>query len=241
MPVFPFVGPPGVKTARRVSFRTVFKGQGVYAALPGGGYIDGDQSGDAGNGSDTRVLRAGTIMGKITATGLYAPSFVGALASAYTSGGTTLTVSAAEAVELDRLVGQSGTAELVAVGAPTATGTVAVTDITHSAINTTTGAITVSDLGVDKTAGTLIAVKDGRQTPVWFIGDNYPSGIKVVDIDGVNVALVQVSEIPVAGIVYFSQLLPAVGTTNTTLRTHIAQALSTLIGGKFIFDYGYMA
>ena len=77
MPVFPIPGPPGVKTARRASFRTVFKGQGVYAALPGGGYIDGDQSGDAGNSPDTRVLRAGLLMGKITATGLYqAPGVV---------------------------------------------------------------------------------------------------------------------------------------------------------------------
>lgn len=228
-------GLPGVRATRTATHRIVFRQGDWDSMLSQGKIIDGSESRDAGNTGDLDVLRPGTLMGMITATGLFAPCFVGVLQSAYSSGGTSLSVTAAQAVELDRIVGQSGTAELVAIGPPSAAGTVAVTDIDHSAINTSTGAITVSDLGVDKVAGTLIARKDGRQTPLTVIPDGY--GVKVTDVDGASID-VPFDRLPIAGVITASQLLP-VWPSDTSLRAWIRDAMSTY--GKFVFDYGYSA
>ena len=226
---------PGLGSARTASHRHVFL-QHSEKLLAGGRLIDGDQSRDTGNTGNLDVLRAGTLMGKITLTGLYAPSIVGVLASAYTSGGTTLTVSAAVATELDRLLGQSGTAEFVAIGPPSANGTVAVTDVSHSAINTRTGAITVSDLGASKVAGTLIAVKDGRQLPATFISDLDGYGVKVTDADGANLSVVEMPRFPVWGMVDSAQLLP-VWPSDTSIRQWIVDQLVRAGQGQFVFNH----
>lgn len=226
-------GLPGVRASKTATHRIVFRQGDWDSSLSLGKIIDGSESRDPTNTGDLDVLRPGTLMGMITASGLYAPSFVGAITGAYTSGGTTLTVSAAAAVELDRLVGQAGTAELVAVGPPSAAGTVAVTSITHSAIDTSTGAITVSSLGVNKIAGTLIGVNDGRYTPLTLIPDGY--GVKVTDTDGTSID-VQFARFPIAGVITASQILPT-WPSDTSLQAWIRDAMSTY--GKFVFDYGY--
>jgi len=225
---------PGIGTAREATHRTIFLNNSE-CWLPGGKTINGSASRDPGN-TPVGVLRPGLLMGKITATGLYAPSIVGVITEAYTSGGTELTVSVAQATELDRLVGQAGTAELVAIGPPTAAGTVAVTDITHSAIVTATGVITVSSLGVDKIAGTLIAVKDGRQLPRTFIGDR-EYGIQVVDQDGTSVAAVDFPKVPTAGQIDASQLIN--WPSDTSLQTWIIGQINGDGGGFFVFDNRY--
>lgn len=223
----------GVRALRTATHRIVFRQNDWLSDLAQGRIIDGAQSRDVGNTGDTDVLRPGILMGKITASGKYAPCFVGVTTAAYTSGGTTLTVSAAVAAELDRLVGQAGTTELIAVGPPTAAGTVAATAFTHSAINTTTGDITVTSLGVDKVAGTLIGVNDGRHTPLTLVPDGY--GVKCTDIDGTSLD-VQFNEFPIAGVVTGSQLLP-VWPGDASLRAYIRDALN--VYGKFVMDYGY--
>lgn len=228
-------------TTRTATPRRVFK---QYAAefLTGLHMIQGAMSRDPGNTGNVDVLRPGLLMGRITATtfggvvGMWAPSFVGVTTAAYTSGGTSLTVSAAAAAEIARVVGTSGTAELVAVGPPTTAGVVAVTDITHSDIDTTTGVLTVTSLGVDKVAGTFIAIKDGRQTPLALIteiGD--PAGIKVTDQDG-NSINDDTWKLPVKGIIDSSQLLP-VWPTDTSLQAHIVSSLETAGMGKWVFDH----
>lgn len=230
MPTVPFVaGLPGFRSAQTATPRLVFR-QGLYEYLAGGKIIDGSESRDCDNTGNIDRLRCGLLMGMITSTGLWAPSIVGVLGSAYTSGGTSLTVSAAVATELARLVGQSGTAELVAIGPPTANGTLAITDITHSAIGATT--LTVSSLGVDKVAGTLIAVKDGRQLPRTLIGDDFP--VAVTDGDGASID-VPFARFPIAGVIMSENLLP-VWPSDTSIRTWIRESLSTLSQGKFIFD-----
>lgn len=179
----PIQGLPSIGTARTATpRRIIWQGSGVSSPVYSGNFvIDGSESRDSGNTGDLDVLRAGVLLGKITASGLYAPAFAGQITGDYTSGGTTLTVSAAQAVEINRLVGSSGSSELVCIGAPTESGTVAVTAFDHSAIDTSTGAITVTSLGVNKHAGSIIAVNDGRYVPRLVVGDTY--GIKVTDSD----------------------------------------------------------
>lgn len=233
MSLLPPIGGPGVGTTRTVSYRRVFENNGIYLTLPGGAYINGTKSRDSGNTGDTDTLRCGLLMGKITATGLYAPTILG-VASAYTSGATSLTVTAAQAAEIVRRIGSSGT--LKAVGPPTANGTVATTSVTYSAVNTTTGVLTVTDLGVDKVAGTFITDTDGTVTPITFIPDG--SGMPVTDQDGVSVASVQWHDLPIGGNVLAQQLL--YWPTDTSLQAWIIASLNAAAGGQFNFvDYRY--
>jgi hypothetical protein len=232
MSINPIVGQPGMQAVKTASQRVVFKSKSGEAYLPGGKLIDGSESGDPGNTGDVRQLRAGLLMGKITTTGLFAPTIVGVTTAAYTSGGTTLTVSAAQATELARLVGQSGTAELVAIGPPSAAGTVAVTDVDHSAIDTATGDITVTSLGVNKIAGTFLAVKDGRQTPITLIPDGWP--IRVTDTDGTDVD-VDFPLVPIGGVIDSSQLVN--WPSDTSLRSWIVSSLNTTGIGHYTFDH----
>lgn len=226
---------PGIGSARTATPRTVFL-QHSERLLAGGRLIDGAQSRDPGNTGNLGVLRAGLLMGEITATGLYAPSIVGVLASAYTSGGTTLSVSAAVATELDRLVGQSGTGELVAIGPPSAAGTVAVTSITHSAIDTGTGDLTVSSLGANKIAGTFIAVNDGRYTPKTFISDLDGYGVNVLDRDGASLTVKEMPRFPIWGIVESANLLP-VWPSDTSLQAWVVAQLVASGQGQFSFNH----
>jgi hypothetical protein len=196
-------GLPGVRTARTATPRKILASMAGLLLLPGGKIIDGAKSRDSNNTGDLDVLMAGLLMGKVTASGKYAPSILGVVASAYTSGGTTLTVSAAQAVEIARRVGSSGTGTLICVGPPTANGTVAETAVTFSAVNTTTGAITVTSLGVDKVAGSFICTNDGSMYPVTFITDEY--GIKTTDQDGVSCD-VPFAGFPIAALVDASQI-----------------------------------
>lgn len=228
-----YVGMPGMSSATSASHRRVFRSHGEY--LTSGRVINGAQSRDPGS-SPVGLLRAGLLMGQLS-TGLWAPSIVGVTTEAYTSGGTELTVSAAQAVELLRLVGASGTTELVAIGPPTAAGTVAVTAVTHSAIDVETGVLTVTDLAVDKVAGTLIAVNDSRYTPRTFIPDN-GYGVKVTDENGDSVATVDFPKMPIYGEVISAQLLP-VWPSDTSIQAWIIGALNAAAGGKMVFDHHF--
>lgn len=233
----PFVsGLPGIRTTVTATPRVVFK-QLSEADLAGGGIISGAASRDPGNTGDLGVLRPGLLMGKITASGKFAPAIVGVTSGSYTSGGTTLTVSAAVATELDRLVGQSGTAELICVGPPSAAGTVAATAFDHSAINTTTGDITVTSLGVNKIAGSFICVNDGRYVPLTVIPDGF--GINVLSSQDNSTSQDQYfSMLPVGGVLISENLLPT-WPSDTSLQAWINTQLNTY--GKFVMDHGYYA
>ncbi len=230
-----FWGLPGIGTARTASHRSIFL-QRSENFLAQGRWIDGTKSRDPGNVGDPQVLRAGLIMGKITSGGLYAPTILGVTSGAYTSGGTTLTVSAAQAVEIARRIGSSGTATLKAVGPPTAAGTVAATAVTFSAVNQTTGALTVTSLGVDKVAGTFITAADGSETPLSFIPD-WDYGVRVTDIDGTSLATVDFPKLPVSGIIDSSQFIN--WPSDTSLRAWIVANLNAAFGGQFIFDHPF--
>ena len=177
---------PSVGTTRTATPRKLLSTEESAQYLPGGKIINGALSRDPDNSGDVDVLRAGLVMGMISATGLYAPSILGVLASAYdkdttsTGGSLELTVSVACATEIVRRIGTSGTFHLT--GPPTAAGTVAVsTDVTYSAVDLTTGVITIALLGADFVAGSYIQPIDGSEAPLALIPDT--AGIKVTDED----------------------------------------------------------
>lgn len=172
-------GKPGTQTGFSATPVDVFYNSRANARfIPGPVTVDGTASGDPGNTPYIWLIRAGNFMGRTTTGGKFASSIIGTIA-AYTSGGTTLTVSAAAAAEVARRIGTSGTGTLKVVGPPTAAGTVAVTSVTFSAVNTTSGAITVTSLGVDKVIGSLLVPADGSEVPLTVLCDEW--GTKVID------------------------------------------------------------
>lgn len=230
MATFPIVGNAGAQTAIRATPRQVFEGHAVFGSFPGGVFIDGAKSRDSGNTGDLGVLRAGLLMGKVTTDDDWAPTILGVSTGAYTSGGTSITVSAAQATEIVRRVGSTG--NLRYVGPPTAAGTVAVSGaIAYSAVNTTTGVITTADIGADKIAGTFVCANDGTHLPRSFIPDGW--GIKVTDSSEASVAAVPWYLVPTAGNVVSSQIL--YWPSDTSLQSWIVDTLSTIGRTNFSF------
>lgn len=228
--MMPHPGLPGVASGRQVTPRKVLVTDRGVQYIPGGVVIDGSKSGDPLNPDNVRHLRAGLLMGKITSGGKYAPAVLGVTTVAYTSGGTTLTVSAATATEIVRRIGSSGTFKTT--GPPTAAGTVAVTTTTFSAVNTTNGAITVTSLGVDKVVGSVIQPTDGSETIRAIIADSRDAyGIRVIDEDNDSID-VPFPQPVVGGFLDASQIInyPA----DAALKTYIKAALNTY--GNFLFD-----
>lgn len=240
MPVYPIVGIPGALTPIRTTFRRVFEGSGAYLSLPGGATINGLKSYDWNN-TYWYDLEAGLLMG-IQTTGLqFAPSVIGVLQQAQSSGDTTITVTPAQAVGIVARIGSSGTMTLT--GAPTASGTVVQATVTYSAVNLTTGVITVSALGANIATGSYLGDTDGSQNPITFIPDG--SGICIVNEFFVPVPQVQFPIIPVGGVIATPGSAPNTGliaypaSTYTSLITWLQQTLSTLGGGKFIYSSNY--
>lgn len=182
MPFNAIAGKPGTLTGFGATPIEIFYGSrptGPDSFIPGPVTVDGTLSGNALNTPYVWLLQAGLLLGKVTASGKYAASVLGVTTVAYTSGGTSLTVSAATAAELVRRIGSSGSAAFNVVGPPTAAGTVAVTAVTYSAVNTTTGVVTVTSLGVDKVTNSLVTAADGSGTPTTIVCDHW--GLKVID------------------------------------------------------------
>jgi hypothetical protein len=172
MPVFaPFPGMPGYGSEKIAKHRPV-AADGYLQMLPGGVILDGAKARDPDNpdynaSTDAFAqyrLRAGLLVGKVTANDKWANSVIGRNTGALANGDTTLTLaSAQQAVELVRRVGATGTFKVT--GPPTAAGTVRTLTATYSAVNTTTGAVTITALGANEvqtvnlataaTAGTL--------------------------------------------------------------------------------------
>jgi hypothetical protein len=138
---------PGISAARTATHRSLFL-QRSETFLAQGRTIDGTKSRDPGNTGDIDVLRAGMLMGMITSGGKWAPSILGVTTNAEAATSTTIETSAATALELSRRVGTTGTFKLT--GPPAAAGTVRTLTATYSAVNTSTGAITVTALGVNE-------------------------------------------------------------------------------------------
>ena len=133
---------PGIGTTRTAAARQILLSDQGKMLLPGGRIVDGAESRDALNTGNLDVLRAGMVLGKITTGDKWAPSIIGVGAEALDGDETTFTVTAATAVEIVRRIGTTGTFKMT--GPPTAAGVVRTATITFSAIDTTTGVITIT-------------------------------------------------------------------------------------------------
>ena len=228
-------GKPGVLTSYTATPREVFLANRQFAQFVAGPVtIDGTLSGNPLNAPYDWLLYAGTLMGRVTATGKYAPSVIGVTTAGYvhTGGGsTTITTDVNTAKEIVRRIGASGTFKLT--GPPTAAGTVATQTVTFSAVNTTTGNITITAIAADAVSGSFIQPNDGSEGIVTLLCDAY--GKKVADQLGA--ARVDVFE---------AQFLAAGGTINvgsvvnypsdSSLKTWVKAAIKTSCPGVNFSD-----
>lgn len=226
-------GLPGPQTQRAQAYNSIRVNDQNVAYLPGGRIIDASKSRDPENTGYITTLRAGMVMGMVTATGFYAPSIIGLSTVLHDTSvvTTTMTLPATVVTEIQRRIGSSGTFKII--GPPTSGGTVATETVTYSAIATST-TITITATSADFAAGSIIAPTDGSETPRCFIDDG--DGIRVTDIDGNNVN--QPFAFPLVG-----------GTINTdsivnyssdsSVKTWLKGQLNGTSGGQFIFDDVY--
>lgn len=174
MSISPNFGRPGIGTARTAQTWTVCRSVWRSLFYPHGGSIDG-ASRDYGNAENLYLLRPGLLMGRVTASKKWKPTVIGVTQGAYTSGGTSLTLTAAGATELARRVGTSGTFTLKS--AATAGGTLTSDTVTFSAVNTSTGVVTITNIGANRITGSVVTAADGSEVPLTVIPDGY--GIEV--------------------------------------------------------------
>lgn len=177
----PFSQQPSVKTLQTLAYRNIYADPATKVAAPIFAQLDGTNSRDTFNAADVTVIEAGMPIGKITATGLYRPTIIGITGASYTSGGTSITVSAAVAAEVARLIANNaGPVNLSYIGPPAAAGVVATTTVAASAASGTT--ITTTTLGVNLVIGSIIAPADGSAIPLTIT--DYPYGMPVTLTDG---------------------------------------------------------
>jgi len=231
-----FWGPPGVSTPTTTGHRAIFLMRSE-TFLPQGRLIAGDASRDPGNSPDVGVLRNGLLMGKISTVvnslgtvGYYAPAILDVLNGAILAGATSITISAAGAVELVRRCGASGTFTLT--GPPTANGVVQSETVTYSVVNTTTGVITCTATANAYVTGSFVGPTDGSQTPTIFLPD-WDYSIQVVDQSGASITACDFPKMPVSGMIDSTQLLPA-WPTDTSLQAWIWARLNDSRGGQYV-------
>lgn len=229
MPYLDVPGLPGVRAERTATFRRVFKQSGKMG-LALGKIIDGSKGRDPLNTGDVNVLRAGVLLGQITASDKYAPSIMGITTNAEAVGSTAVEAAAAVVTELVRRVGASGTFKLI--GPSVANGPVAIETVTYSAASGTS--ITVTALVNAFVAGSFIAPTDGSEIPLTFVPDGY--GIKVTDTDDANLD-VQFPDFPIGGVLESAQIVN--WPSDTGLRAWLVAQLNQQAGGQFVFDHLY--
>jgi len=140
-------GLPGPQAARIGGYRTVRKSdQGVIFA-EGGKVIKASAARDPSNTGYVTTLQPGLVMGKRTSGGAFAPSIIGLSTAALSATATTLATSAAIATEIARRQGATGTLKLT--GPTTAAGTVRTATVAYSAVNVTTGDVTITAVGAN--------------------------------------------------------------------------------------------
>jgi len=144
--------------------------------------VDGTASDNPLNYPYDWLLWAGTLMGKVAATGKFANSVLGLTTAALAAAGTSVTTDLNTAREIVRRIGASGTFKLT--GPPAASGTVATSVITYSAVNLATGVITITAATAAVIAGALIQPTDGSETIFSLLCET--DGLQIVDQLHVN-------------------------------------------------------
>jgi hypothetical protein len=230
---YQITGLPGLRTEREAAYRRIRRSDQGVQYIEGCPIIDADLSGDAGNTGNTDVLRAGKIMVKAASGGLYRNFIIGKSTAAYADNDTTITVSAATATEIGRLLTVTGASlTLSFIGPPSAAGTVAATDITVSAVASST-TITVGDLNLNKVTDSLIALRVASYTPGSFCFVDDGTGIKLSDQDTNRVDQPFVNAL-VGGSIDWSQVIDAPADTSTI--TYLKNLFFTNQMSLFRFD-----
>ncbi|HEY1923276.1 MAG TPA: hypothetical protein VGG44_11050 [Tepidisphaeraceae bacterium] len=193
--------------------------------------VDGTNSSNPLNAPYTWLLWAGTLMGRVTASGKYANSVLGLSSAAAASAATSVTTDVNTAAEIVRRIGASGTFKLT--GPPAAAGTVATEVVTYSAVNTTTGVITCTALSAAAVSGSLIQPTDGSETILTLLCET--DGLQIVDQTHTN----RVD-------VFCGTLLAGGGTINTgmivdypsdpSLKTYVKAGLRSICHGVTFLD-----
>jgi len=218
------MGLPGIGASTQASAGLV-SDDGDIRYKPGGGRISGTKTRDAFNSDDITIIRIGTLMSHYVTDDTYAPWIIGVTTGALGAAGTSITVSPASALELVRRVGATG--NLTLSGPPAANGTAVQVTTAYSAVNTSTGVITITATGVAFVAGSIV----GDTTyllPTTFVGDDNPILMPTTgDVDW--------PRIPMACVINTAKLLNF--PSDTGLRTLIENSMSTLAGNKFVFRY----
>ena len=200
---------PGIGTTIVAVYKPIWKGRGGVQYLPGGGTIDGNNARDPANTysgnlpnaqtSYVNVLEPGLLMGKIAASGFYGASVFGLTSAAIGGGQTSLTVLAAAAAEIARRIGQSG--NLTLTGPNVSGGTVRSKTIAFSAVNTSTGQITI-------TADAFASVS--------AVNAIYP--LAIVDSTGTGTFTLTIEGITTGAITYSATIATLYGNINTALN-----------------------
>lgn len=221
---------PGTSTPYSIQYRHVFTDTATRVAVSPNAVIDATKTRDTGN-TDVTQLRAGTLMGKVTSGGLYRNPIIGVLGTTIGAGAaTTVTVPAAVATEVQRLITLAGASiQLRVYGPPSAAGTNAATTITASAAAGT--AITVSVVTFPAyVAASILQPVDGSQTPLTVIPDGY--GIPLTDVTGASQNQL-LHPYFVQGSIDVNQI-PFYSSLDASLKTWVKTSLRT--GGNFTFS-----
>jgi hypothetical protein len=232
MALFNITGLPGTGTPVVAVPKNIFRSLDGLKFAAGGVVLDGNACGDWSNSDHPEVLQAGLILGKLS-TGKYAPTILGILQQAQASTDTSITVAVAQATEIARRIGTSGT--LTIAGPTTTGGTVASATHNYSAVNTTTGVITLTAaLGAALALGSLVMGNDGSQTAVGILPTEF--GIRMTDPSNLRLDqplshLLISGDLVAANITGFTNLDPSV---QTFVRSELNSA-----GRTFTFDVDY--
>lgn len=237
-------GPPGIGASLQATPFPPFLDNDRGSEFLDGGRFISSLSRDWNNPLLNTLLTPGLIMGKITSAvgnvpstdvGNYAPMILGITTANTASSGTSVTVSAAQALAIIARVGTSGTNTISIVGPPSAGGTVAQQTLTFSAINTSTGVITVSATSAAYVLGSIIVATDGSQLPKGLLG-GVEYGTPVVSPQGAAITA-QMPRLHVAGQIK-SANVPGLLSGDASTVTYI-KGLLNASGRHFIFNDEY--
>lgn len=238
------IGPPGIGTTATITpFPDFLDNDRGSEYLDGGKYMSSLAT-DWNNPLLPTLLSRGLMIGKITAAagnvpssdiGKYAPTLLGILTASASSGATSLVVSAAQAVAIAARVGSTGTNTISVVGGPTAGGTVAQQTLTFSAINTSTGAITVSATSAAYVIGSAIVATDGSQLPLALLG-GHEYGLTTVGPTGAQVSA-QIARLHLAGQIISSRV-PGLMSLDSTTTKYFKNLLNSS-GRHFLWNDEY--
>ncbi len=191
-------GLPGIKTTRTATPLDVLMSDIGAVFLPSNLQIGSGQSRDPDNTGNIDVLRAGLLLSLDEDNDFYAATILGVTSGGIASGGTTLNVTTQCATEINRRYGGSGTGEFAVVGSSNVfsdeTALPSMEKLTHSAVNTTTGAVTIDATINNYPANSLVIggesvrnVANAELTQT-FILVSPKWGLKVTDEDSNDIA-----------------------------------------------------